>query len=91
MALLAELLSLPNLAAARSHAAAQAGKAFEALLRQSGVGAAPVLMMFDDVHWIDPSSRELLDRMIERVADGRCCCWRCSAPSFSRRGPGSRM
>ena len=26
-------------------------------------------MVFDDLHWIDPSSRELLDRMIERVAD----------------------
>jgi hypothetical protein len=26
-------------------------------------------MMFDDIHWIDPSSRELLDRMIERVTD----------------------
>ena len=25
--------------------------------------------MFDDLHWIDPSSRELLDRVIERVAD----------------------
>ena len=29
----------------------------------------PVLMVFDDLHWIDPSSRELLDRVIERVAD----------------------
>jgi predicted ATPase len=26
-------------------------------------------MLFDDLHWIDPSSRELLDRMIEGVAD----------------------
>ena len=26
-------------------------------------------MMFDDLHWIDPSSRELLDRVIERIAD----------------------
>ena len=24
-------------------------------------------MVFDDIHWIDPSSRELLDRLIERV------------------------
>ena len=39
-------------------------KTFEALLRQAE-GLAhqqPVLMMFDDLHWIDPSSRELLDR-----------------------------
>ena len=26
-------------------------------------------MLFDDIHWIDPSSRELLDRLIERIAD----------------------
>jgi predicted ATPase len=25
-------------------------------------------MIFEDLHWIDPSSRELLDRMIERIA-----------------------
>src|SRR5262252_8792375 len=24
-------------------------------------------MVFEDLHWIDPSSRELLDRMIERI------------------------
>ena len=27
----------------------------------------PVLMVFEDVHWIDPTSRELLDLTIERV------------------------
>ena len=44
---------------------------FEALLRQvEGLSRQqPVLMVFDDLHWIDPSSRELLDRVIERVAD----------------------
>jgi class 3 adenylate cyclase/predicted ATPase len=46
-------------------------KLFEALLRQlEGLARQqPVLMVFDDLHWIDPSSRELLDRLIERVAD----------------------
>ncbi len=46
-------------------------KTFEALLRQiEGLARQrPVLMVFDDIHWIDPSSRELLDRLIERVAD----------------------
>ena len=45
-------------------------KTFEALLRQvEGLSRQrPVLMVFDDLHWIDPSSRELLDRLIERVA-----------------------
>src|SRR4051812_1112464 len=46
-------------------------KTFEALLRQlEGFSRQkPVLMIFDDLHWIDPSSRELLDRLIERVGD----------------------
>jgi class 3 adenylate cyclase len=46
-------------------------KTFNALLRQvEGLSRQqPVLMMFDDIHWIDPSSRELLDRTVERVAD----------------------
>jgi class 3 adenylate cyclase/predicted ATPase len=45
-------------------------KTFEALLRQvEGLAwQKPVLMIFDDIHWIDPSSGELLDRTIERVA-----------------------
>jgi predicted ATPase len=28
-----------------------------------------VLMVFDDLHWIDPSSHELLDRLIARMVD----------------------
>ena len=46
-------------------------KTFEALLRQvEGLSRQqPVLMIFDDLHWIDPSSRELLDHLTERVAD----------------------
>jgi class 3 adenylate cyclase len=46
-------------------------KTFEALLRHFECLSRrqPVLMVFDDLHWIDPSSRELLDRTIERIAD----------------------
>ena len=46
-------------------------KTFEALLRQvEGLARLqPVLMLFDDLHWIDPSSRELLDRVTERIVD----------------------
>ena len=57
----------PHLISYRSH---KKNKTFEALLRQiEGLShQQPVLMLFDDVHWIDPSSRELLDRVIERVA-----------------------
>ena len=46
-------------------------KTIEALVRQLEilVQQRPVLMIFEDAHWIDPSSRELLDTTIERVAD----------------------
>ena len=48
---------------------------FEALLRQLSELARsdPVLAIFEDAHWIDPTSRELLDLMVERVRDCRSC------------------
>jgi predicted ATPase len=46
-------------------------KTLEALLRQVERLARqqPVLMAFEDIHWIDPSSRELLDRTMQRIAN----------------------
>ena len=41
----------------------------EALARQL-IGLAahqPVLMVFEDIHWIDPTSLELLDRLVQRI------------------------
>jgi predicted ATPase len=71
--LLAELLSVPtddrypplNLSARQKKQ-----KTIEALVRQLEVlvRQRPVLMIFEDAHWIDPSSRELLDTTIERAA-----------------------
>ena len=74
VALIAELHSLPSADLAPPLDVTpqrKKEKTFEALLRQvEGLSRQqPVLMMFDDIHWIDPSSRELLDRTIERVAD----------------------
>ncbi len=45
-------------------------KTFEALLRRvEGLARQkPVLLLFEDLHWIDPSSRELLERVVDRVA-----------------------
>jgi class 3 adenylate cyclase/predicted ATPase len=44
-------------------------KTFEALLQQFvGLASRPLLMIFEDLHWIDPTSHELLDLTIERVA-----------------------
>jgi predicted ATPase len=41
----------------------------EALIRQlEGLARRqPVLMVFEDAHWIDPTSRELLDLTVEHV------------------------
>ena len=41
-----------------------------ALLRQleALVRRQPVLMIFEDLHWIDPTSREVLDLTVERIA-----------------------
>jgi len=69
--LVAELLSLPN-AAADLNLSPQRKREmlFESLLHPVEVIARhePVLMVFEDVHWIDPTSRELLDLVISRVA-----------------------
>src|SRR5689334_12237417 len=45
-------------------------KLFDALLRhiEHIARRQPVLLVFDDLHWIDPSTRDLLDRLVERVA-----------------------
>ena len=69
--LIAELLSLPpRYPLPPSTPQRKKEKTFEALLRQIDALARkkPVLMIFEDLHWIDPSSREWLDRAIERLA-----------------------
>jgi len=44
-------------------------RTFEALLRQlAGLAMRePVLMIFEDLHWADPTSRELLDLTLEQI------------------------
>ena len=72
VALLAELLllpvserhQLPDLSPQRKKE-----RTLEALIRQIETLAhlQPVDMVFEDAHWIDPTSRELLDLIVERV------------------------
>ena len=72
VAFLADLLSLPEL---ERHPLPNLSpqqkkeRTLEALLRQlDGLARRqPVVAVFEDVHWIDPTSRELLDLTIERV------------------------
>ncbi|MBZ9867010.1 AAA family ATPase [Mesorhizobium sp. CA15] len=70
--LLAELLSLPTegrFPSLQLTPQRKKEKIFDALLRQLEDLARRglVLVLFEDVHWIDPSSRELLDLIIEQV------------------------
>jgi class 3 adenylate cyclase len=70
LALVAELLSLPSRAAELNLSPQRKRDLlFEALLRQleALARANPALAMFEDAHWIDPTSRELLDLMVDRV------------------------
>jgi len=72
VAFIADLLSLstserhplPNLSPQRKKE-----RTLEALIRQlDGLARQqPVLMVVEDAHWVDPTSRELLDLTIERV------------------------
>ena len=72
VAQLADLLSLP--ASARHplpdlSSQRKKERTLAALIRQlEGLARRqPVLMIFEDAHWIDPTSRELLDLIVERV------------------------
>jgi predicted ATPase len=60
----AERHPLPNLSPQRKKE-----RLLEALIRQlEGLARqTPVVMVFEDAHWIDPTSRELLDLAVERV------------------------
>jgi class 3 adenylate cyclase/predicted ATPase len=70
IALLSEMMSLPssatdlNLSPQRKRE-----KLFEAMLSllEAETRHQPVLMVFEDAHWIDPTSRELLDLIVDRV------------------------
>ncbi len=50
----------------------------------------PVLMLFEDAQWADPSSLELLDMLIDRLAALRSCCWSRSGPISSLPGSAAR-
>jgi class 3 adenylate cyclase len=68
--LLAELLSLPNSAAGLSLSPQRKREMlFEALLGQLAAltRKRPVLMVFEDAHWVDPTTRELIDLIVDRI------------------------
>jgi class 3 adenylate cyclase/predicted ATPase len=70
VAILADLLSLPSERPPRDLSPkCKKERTLEALTRQlEGLARQqPVLIIFEDAHWIDPTSRELLDLTVERI------------------------
>ena len=65
------------------------GKTLEALLARITRLAAqrPVLMLFEDVHWIDPSSLELLSLVVERVSRQAVLLIITARPEFAASWP----
>ena len=59
-----ERFPLPNLSPQRKKE-----RTLEALIRplEGLARRQPVVMVFEDLHWIDPTSRELLDLVVERI------------------------
>jgi class 3 adenylate cyclase len=73
VALLAQLLSLPNdgrFPAIDLAPQQRRQKTIGALISQIEIltRSSPVLMIFEDAHWADPSSLELLGRTLDRIA-----------------------
>jgi class 3 adenylate cyclase len=71
-ALFAEMLSLPNdgrYPALDLAPEQRRQRTLEALTTQVArlAGQQPVLMIFEDVHWIDPTSLEALNRAVDRI------------------------
>jgi predicted ATPase len=97
ISLLIELLSLPGgdrFAPLELSPQRKKERTLAALLRQlEGLARQqPVLMIFEDLHWIDPTSREFLDLVLARGSTACRSCWSPpSVPSSRHLGRVSRM
>jgi class 3 adenylate cyclase/tetratricopeptide (TPR) repeat protein len=72
VALFADLLGIPTGSGDELAAMSplqKKGLLFRAFLAELAAlaGRGPVLMVLEDVHWIDPTSRELFDQIVERL------------------------
>jgi class 3 adenylate cyclase/predicted ATPase len=86
--LLAEMLSLPNdgrYPAVGLGPQLRRQKTMEALVDQVEVISrqSPVLTIFEDTHWADPSSLELLGRLVDKIADLRVLLFVTFRPEFA--------
>jgi class 3 adenylate cyclase/tetratricopeptide (TPR) repeat protein len=87
VSLIAEMLSLPGgdrFPPLALSPPVKKERTLVALVRQLESLAArqPVLMIFEDLHWIDPTSREVLDIVVERIANLRVLLILTHRPEF---------
>ena len=95
-ALFAEMLSLPNdgrYPVQELSPEQRRQRTLEALMSQlAGLARQnPVLMIFEDAHWVDPTSLEVLGRTVHRIKTLSTLLIVTSRPSSTRRGWDSRM
>ena len=87
--LIATLLSLPagRYPALSYSPQKQKERTLEALIAQvEGLSARnPVLMMFEDLHWVDPTTQEALDLIVSRLAQHRVLLVATYRPEYSAR------
>jgi class 3 adenylate cyclase/predicted ATPase len=87
-ALLADMLSLPNdgrYSALELSPPERRQKTMEALIRQIKAIASeiPVLMIFEDAHWADPSSLEVFGRLVDKIDSLRVLLFVTFRPEFA--------
>ena len=86
ISLIKELLSLPTTASdvPQMNPQERRNRTFEAIIRQLKERASvlPVLIIWDDVHWIDATSQALLDQLVEQVSGIPILCVITSRPEF---------
>ena len=86
--LIVEMLSLPNdgrYPALQSSPQQRRQKTMEALIRQIKALASesPVLMIFEDAHWADPSSLEVFGRLVDKIDALRLLLFVTFRPEFA--------
>ncbi|MDX1434788.1 MAG: AAA family ATPase, partial [Gammaproteobacteria bacterium] len=84
--LVAELLSIPGRAGAETLSPEKRKERFLWMLWQQMVWLAeqrPVLILFEDAHWLDPTSRELIESAIGRLGGHRVLLVITHRPGFA--------
>jgi predicted ATPase len=87
-ALLSDMLSLPNDGrhpALKLSPQQRRQRTLEALIGQIEVISrqSPILMVFEDAHWADPSSLELFGRLVDKIAGLRVLLFATFRPEFA--------